>query len=727
MTAALWKRRISVLVTLFTLGLFTADAFAQYEQRPRRRGSKYKVRIDSAPPGATIYLDDKKYGPVGTTPWEGRLQKGTWQVILEKEGYKPATSSMRIRRTRRKQETFLPLEKLPNPPKVDITAVADQNIAGAQVWVDGQLQGTAPLLIKVSEGRHLVEVKKEGFDPYSQWVEVKEGEKATLNPVFKAIPTVRKGSILIEADVSGAEVYIDGNKYKDVTPTLVPDVIEGPHVIEVRKEPAMPWKQTVQVVDGQTIKVSAKLQATMKDPGGTIRVLSNVAGAEVFLDGTPLGPAPIDIKDVTPGEHVVEVKAEGHMPREERVVVSAGSGTVLKLDLQAVAAQKQTGILKIVSPIPEAAVIIDGARVGNAPQERELPAGEHFVVVTKAGFRNFEQKVVIEAGADMTVTAVLGEVGSIRVLSTPSGAEVWMDGISIGTTPFNSDEVEVGPHVFKVSQEGFYDYEKEVMIQGGQRIVVNSKLEEIDTGPTKKDLEQEQRSLSSFGARTLPLGRATIDMAAGYPYYLNGQVTVGFGRPGNVGLDAGAVVRTFLTRTEVGAKLRFNLYDKKPLAAGFFAGVYGGGSLLDDTERNTITVDLGGAVSLTAFGMVTVTGRAYLNIWSDRHCPDGTNPGAQPIDPCSNSDLTPEREDEVNARLVELGINRAELGDRESGVRAMLSGALEVAAWQNWSAWAVFEIAPFQDERAAFSNMFNGTMFAQDFGSYLNLGATYKF
>lgn len=725
MTAALWKRRISVLVALFTLGLFTADAFAQYEPRPRKPGSKrkYKVRIDSAPPGATIYLDDKKYGPVGTTPLETRLQKGTWTVILEKEGYKPASSSMRVRRTRRLQETFLPLEKLPNPPKIEITAVADQKVAGAQVWVDGQLQGTAPLLLKVSEGRHLVELKKEGVEPFQQWVDVKEGEKATLNPVFKAVPQVRKGSILIQADVQGAEIYIDGKLHKDVTPAIITGVIEGPHVIEVRKPPAMPWKQTIQVVDGQTVKVSAELKATMKDPGGSIRVLSNVQGAQVLLDGTPLGPAPIDIKDVTPGEHVVEVKAEGHMPREERVTVAAGSGTVLKLDLQPVAST-QSGTLKVVSPVPEAAVIIDGARLGNAPQQHEMPAGEHFVVVTKPGFRDFEQKVVIQAGQEMTVTAVLQEVGSIRVLSTPSGAEVWMDGVAIGTTPFNSEAVEVGPHVIKITLQGFYDFQKELNIAGGQRAIVNSTLEEIPTGPSKQDLAREQRSLSSFGARTLPLGRSTIDIAGGYPYYLNGQVTVGFGRPGNVGLDAGAVVRTFLSRTEFGAKLRFNLYDKKPLSAGFFTGIYGGGSLLDDSQRNTFTLNLGAAASLTAFGMVTVTGRAYLNIWSDRHCPDGMTAGADPIDVCPGGpDLTPDQE----LRLAELDIDRATLGEREGGVRAMLSGALEIAAWQNWSAWAVFEIAPFQNERAAFTNMFNGPMLAEDIGSYLNLGATYKF
>lgn len=723
MTPALWKRRISVLIALFTVGIFTAEAFAQ-EPRPRRSGSKYKVRIDSAPQQATIFLDDKKYGAVGTTPWEGRLQKGNWKVILVKDGYEDATRDIRVRRTRRLQETFMPMVKKADPPKIDIRADGDQNAFGAEVLVDGERQGQIPVLVTVREGRHLVEVKKEGFEPFSQWIEVKEGEKSTVNPTLKAVAKVRIGSILIEADVASADVYVDGKLHTDKTPTLINGLIEGPHVIEVRKEPAMPWKQTIQVIDGQTVKVSAKLQATMKKPGGAIRVLSNVDGAVVLLDGTELGPAPIDIKDVEPGEHVVEVKAPGHVTREDRVVVSAGSASILKLDLQPVTST-QNGILKVVSPVPECTVFLDGQRIGNVPQEKEIPAGEHFVVVTKSGFTKFEQKVTIEAGKTMTVQAELKEVGMLRILSTPPGADIMLNGFPFAKTPYENNEMEVGDHVIKLKLDGHYDYDETISITGGKRTTINATLGEIDDGPTPADLAEEQRSLSSFGARTLPLGRATIDMAAGYPYYLNGQITVGFGRIGKFGFDAGAYLRTFFSRTEFGTKLRLNLYDKKPLSAGVFTNIGGGGALVDDSQRNSFNMDIGGVVSLTAFGMVTVTGRAYLNIWSDRHCPaEEMSPGADAAGVCpGEGDLTAEQ----MTRLAELDIDRTDLLKRESGVRALLSGAVEVAGWQNWSVWALFEIAPFQNERAAYTHLFNGAMLTEDIGSYLTLGGTYKF
>lgn len=722
MTAADWKRRISILIAFVVLGMFASDVLAQ-PTRPARRGSKYKVRIDSAPQQAAVYLDDEQYGVVGYTPWEGRLQRGDWKVIIKKDGYETATRTVTVSRTRKLQETFIPLVKKEDPAKVDVRADADKNAFGAQVWLDGQLQGQIPVILNADDGRHLVEVKKEGFHTFSQWVQTKEGTTVTVNPALKAIEVAKKGSILIEADVPDAEVYIDGNRHADLTPTLINDIIEGPHVIEVRKEPAMPWKQTVNVTDGKTVKVSAQLKATMGGQGGSIRVLSNVDGARVFLDGTDLGPVPMDIKDVKAGEHVVEVKAPGYLPREERLTVSAGSAAVLKLDLQPIAS-KEVAKLKIVSPVPEAAVFVDGERVGTAPQDKEVPAGEHFVVVTKTGYKKFEQKIRVEAGQSLTVTAELAAVGSLRVLSTPAGAEVLMDGEPIGATPLNKEDVDVGEHVVTVRLPEHYEFEKQITIQGGQRTIVTSKLEMIDTGPTPEELAREQRGLSSFGARTLPLGRSTVDIAGGYPYFADGQITVGAGKIGGFGFDAGVFFRSFVARTELGAKLRLTLADKEPFSFALFTAIGGGSNFLDDSGRNTFILNAGALGSLTAFGNLTVTGRAYVDYWSDRHCPPPEETGTDPVPVCpTEGALTPEQE----MRLTELGIDRDALIERETGTRLMLSAIAEIAVSQRWNLWLLFEGAPFQEERAAYTDLFHNTLLKEDIGTYVRFGGTFKF
>lgn len=722
-SSAVRTRCLMLLMTVCLLGAAAGDALAQAQPVPcpADRRARYPVRIDSVPPQASV-IHTTKNCLLGVTPWTGKLENGNVSITVTKEGYEPSMRSITVRRTRRQQDHMFALVKKPDPPKVEVRADADNNVFNAQVFIDGQNQGQVPALVQVTEGRHLVEIRKEGFVAFSQWVEVKEGDRVTLNPVLKAVEVEKKGMILVEADVPEAEVYIDGNKHTDLTPTLLRDVVEGPHVIEVRKEPAMPWKQTVMVMADQTVKVSAQLEATMKGPTGTIRVLSNVQGARVYLDGVDLGPVPIDIKDAKPGEHVVEVKAEGYLPREERVTVSAGSAAVLKLDMQPEAAVKETGVLKIVSPVPEGEVFVDGERVGNVPQEKEIPPGDHFVVVTKAGYKKFEQKVRLEAGQTITVTADLAAVGALRVLSTPMGAEVLVDGEPVGNTPLNLDDVDVGDHVVNVRAAEHYDFEQQIKIDGGQRTIVSAKLEMIDTGPTVDDLQREQRGLSSFGARALPLGRSTIDFSASYPYFAQGQFTVGAGRLGGKAFDAGVFLRTFLARTELGVRGRLTAFDKEPFSFGFFAALGGGSNFIDESGRNSLFLDGGALASLTAFGSMTVTGRAYLNIWSDRHCPPDGEGDA--IDICNVNAYSNNK-----ARVDELigGSSFAALQDRENGVRLMLSLIVEVALHQRWSAWLLFEGAPFQKERAAYTSLFSGTMLDDDIGTYLHLGGTFKF
>ena len=419
MSHALWKHRLALLLSFVFVGVLATQAHAQAQEPPcpaRPASARYPVRIDSTPPQAAIILD-KEGCVLGYTPWEGKLARGNVAFTIKKDGYQPFRRSFDVKRTRKVQSVpAITLVALPDPPKLEVTASADQNVFNAQIWVDGQQQGQIPSIVTVTEGRHLIEIRKEGFQPFSQWVEVKQNERVTINPVLKEIPVEKKGGILVEADVTGAEVYVDGNRHPDQTPTLVSGLPAGPHVIEVRKDPALPWKQTVQVEADKTVKVSAQLAATMKPQGGTVRVLSNVSGARVFLDGIDMGAAPMDLKDVEPGEHIVEVKAEGHMAREERVTVNAGTANVLKLDLQAnpEAERKEGGLIKIVSPVPEAAIFIDGERIGNAPQEKEVTAGEHFVVVTKPGYKKFEQKVQIDVGQTMTVSAELSAAGALR-------------------------------------------------------------------------------------------------------------------------------------------------------------------------------------------------------------------------------------------------------------------------------------------------------------------------
>jgi hypothetical protein len=695
---------------------------------------RYSVKIDSAPQGAPIYIGDKSC-QIGTTPWQGKLNKGDYQVIIDTPGYEPATKLFHVAAYRKQQELFVPLIKKADPPKIDIKADADpKGMAGATVLLDGEVKGNAPITLTTDEGRHLVHIQKDGFEPYETWITAKNNEITTLLPQLKEIAKPKYGTVVVDSDVPDAEVYIDGNKHPDNTPAVIQNVIEGLHVIEVRKPPGLPWKQTVQVTANQQTKVRAELSATMNGGVGVVRVLSDAQGARAFIDGTDQGPVPVDIKDVKAGDHIIQVKAPGMQTGEKHVTVAAGSSQIVKFDLNAEAAGDQ-GTLKVVSMVPEAQVFIDGAAVGKVPQEKRVSAGEHPVVVRLDGYKQFEEKVRVEPGQTVTVQATLKPVGRLRILSTPSQATVLVNGLPVGKTPLDQ-EVETGETVVRLEMPGFQPFEQTLTIEGGKTQTLSREL--AVAGPSAEELMAQQRGLSSFGARTLPRGRSTVDLSVGYPYFAEGRVTVGAGKIAKqFGFDATVGVRSMLARTELGLGARMMLADNEPFAAAAFTNIWYGSKLLDNSQRNGVTWDVGLLASLTAAAHVTITGRIYLDVWSDRHCPVEATAGSptsndgfdgDPIQVCkAYKDNMLSAADKAHVEQLTGWSKPSDVFGRENGVRLLTSIITEIAVQQNWSAFGILEGAPFQDERALFTNDFAHSMFDTDYVLYLRFGLTYKF
>jgi uncharacterized cupredoxin-like copper-binding protein len=712
-----------VTLLLGAVGLFANIGSAHAQACPQTKaGTKYKVKIETAPAGATVYLDRKDCGAVGVTPWNGTLAAGDITVIVELDGYNPESKPLKVARSRTGSSLFVPLTKKNDPPKIDIRADADKSLFGAQVFIDGQGQGQAPTIVTTTPGRHLVEIRKDGFETLSSWIEVKENQTATLSPQLKAIAKPTFGTIVVEADVPDAEVYIDGNKHPDNTPAVVANVVEGLHVVEVRKSPALPWKQTVQVVANQQVKVRAELKSTINGQGGVIRVISNVADAHAFIDGTDMGQVPVDIKDVKAGEHVIEVKAKGYQTHVEKVTTNAGQSQVMKVDLNAEGPSGQ-GVLKVISQVPDADVYLDGAAVGKAPLDKKIDSGAHKILVKLNGYKDFSQDVRLEGGQTLTVTAEMKAVGRLRVLSTPDGAAVLVNGLPVGKTPLDT-EVEVGQSIIKVMSPGMKSEERTLNIVGGKTETISIELP-IE-GKSEVEMMDEQRGLSSFGARTLPRGRSTVDFNIGYPYYLQGRINVGGGKLAGLGFDAGVTIRSMFARSELGLGGRVRLADAEPFSAGIFTDLYWGSKLLDNSGRNGLTFDVGAVASLTALTHVTISMRAYLNMWTDRHCQsDKTSTDSLSICKAyAEGTLDGTTRDRVETLTGQKG---ADFFSRDQGIRLMMSIIAEIALQQRWNAFGILEGAPFQSERALFTNVFAHSMPSSDFGLYLRLGLSYKF
>jgi hypothetical protein len=127
------------------------------------------------------------------------------------------------------------------------------------------------------------------------------------------------------------------------------------------------------------------------------------------------------------------------------------------------------GVLHIGGP-PGSDVAIDGKRVGKLPYATTLPPGEHVVVVTRPNHTRFEKRVTLVAGKTVALNAALEPFAEVRVLSSPRGASVTIDGTLRGTTPL-AIAVEPGEHFFEVTHDGFQAKGERIKIAGPRQNV----------------------------------------------------------------------------------------------------------------------------------------------------------------------------------------------------------------------------------------------------------------
>jgi hypothetical protein len=74
------------------------------------------------------------------------------------------------------------------------------------------------------------------------------------------------------------------------------------------------------------------------------------------------------------------------------------------------------------------------------------------------------------------VATAKAEVGSIDLISTPAGAEVYVDGAFIGNAPATL-HLSVGKHTVKVSQSGYKDWSRDLTVLAGSEAHLNAGLE----------------------------------------------------------------------------------------------------------------------------------------------------------------------------------------------------------------------------------------------------------
>jgi hypothetical protein len=556
---------------------------------------------------------------------------------------------------------------------------------------------------------------------------------------------VKKGVLLVTADVAGADVYVDGTR-RDSAPALIADLPEGQHSIEVRKDPLQAWKQIVNVVGNQQLKIEAKLQPA-GPATGSLRIVSSTPGAEVFVDGEDKGAANTEITGVRVGQHIAELRAKSFTPQSVEVTIAQGEQRIARLDLVPTAAATTGARLRVVTPVPDAEVFVDGASVGRSPFDRnDLSPGKHYVIVRKPGYAEWKREVDLDPTTPTTLTVELSASGTVKILSNVSGATVIVDGAIVGKTPATVENLAAGEHLVEVKQPGYVDARQGFHLEGGEQKILAADLAPIRKGPTAQDIVRRRRGMTSFSGVTVDPARFTADIATGFVPFAQVRLTVGAFRYNNwLGMDAGIELRTIGYFTEGGAHAKLQFVQAGPVAIAFDTFIGGGGG---PTHRNDFVFEAGVPFTLLFGDLVRFTAHPYLQIYSDKNCPTyddiKTDASSGGMTPAAFLSANSNYEEKVcESRDGMMGNNGASLPSnpmavgsaifnqdpraRFVGARLMLQAVLEIAVHDAVNLFFLFEGDPVGQRAVltqAFSPAFRWTADPQVYG---RIGLTFKF
>lgn len=131
------------------------------------------------------------------------------------------------------------------------------------------------------------------------------------------------------------------------------------------------------------------------------------------------------------------------------------------------------GMIQISSTPSGASVTINGQLANKVTPFSILGDPDTYVVVvSKDGYESCSNSVTLSVGQTIPIACTLmpisgGDFGTLEVITTPTGAEVYVDENAVGTTYYNGSEA-VGSHQLRLHLEGYSDKTQTINISKDQ-------------------------------------------------------------------------------------------------------------------------------------------------------------------------------------------------------------------------------------------------------------------
>ena len=291
----------------------------------------------------------------------------------------------------------------------------ETELGGAEVWVDGQLQGEktgpTPTKLTLAPGAHAIELKHPQYHVLAETVQVAAGHSERHQMALRR----RTGLLAVDSQPEGVRVRVQGERDTVLGAPL--DGLElptGAYRVEATKAGYVTAAQTVQIEDGTASQMHFELRAKV----GGIQLLSEPSGARVLIAGRPRGETPLLVDDLAVGRHQVQLSKKDYQQRDTTLTVRLG-----QMDTVVVALDLQPAQMDLQSEPPGAVVWVDGVERGPTPVLLPLEPGRHRIRLVAEGYEphQLERDFGPGEGYQPTPIQLVRQYGVVRIVKPYSG------------------------------------------------------------------------------------------------------------------------------------------------------------------------------------------------------------------------------------------------------------------------------------------------------------------
>ena len=270
-----------------------------------------------------------------------------------------------------------------------------------------------PMLLKIIAQTHeALENLPAAVDSYAQYQgsNPKDADKiAEKLDALRKVLAASWATVDLTSEPTGAEVWLNkkSGPARGTTPMKL-QLPAGTQTLVLEKAGFQTVQRAVKLTAGRTLTLGLALPVAMP----TLTVRTTPVGADVLLDGAPIGRTPFS-QAVTGGARRLELRLSGHEPHVETLQLTAAHTSaaplIVEATLRPLAAE---GALAVQIDRPGSLVLVNDREVGRSPltEPLRLPEGLHKLVVRAEGARAHEEMVTVNAGQTTTTRIELGGV-----------------------------------------------------------------------------------------------------------------------------------------------------------------------------------------------------------------------------------------------------------------------------------------------------------------------------